>query len=87
MCNRLNITLKHIHARNIQYVHVLIVEQNKAYFEKTALMFTQVAAIGARENNSGRYQCSSTVSTQVDAGQMRVEKVEQPNQPKTVFCQ
>ena len=24
---------------------------------KTALLFTQVAAIGARENNSGRYQC------------------------------
>ena len=58
MCNRLNITLKHIHAKNIQYVYVLMVKQNKAYFEKTALMiFTQVAAIRASENNSGRYQC------------------------------
>ena len=35
-----------------------MVKQNKAYFEKTALMiFTQVAAIRASENNSGRYQC------------------------------
>ena len=58
-----------------------MVKQNKAYFEKTALMFT---AIRASENNSGRYQC---FFNRFNSSLMWVEKIEQPNLPKTVFCQ
>ena len=47
-----------------------------------AQLITQVAAIGARENNSGRYQC---FFNRFQPSLMRAEKVEQPNQPKTGF--